>query len=478
LPSRCCPQHLSSNPEIRARFEREAKTVSSLNHPHICTLYDVGREGDTDYLVMELIEGETLAARLTKGALPLAEVLKVGTQIADALDRAHRAGVMHRDLKPANVMLTRSGAKLMDFGLARATGLSGISELTNSPTVAGPLTAEGTILGTFQYMAPEQLEGKTRTPARTCGRWAACSMRWVTGRRAFEGKSQASLIAAVMHTSPAPVSQISSMTPPALDSLVSACLVKDPADRIQSAHDVKLQLSWIAAGGSQTGASAPAADASLEAEPRSLGCRRVGSHRRGRLIVHRAILAEGCPRPGSCVLVSVRGNALRRLLVEYRAVAGRAYRRLLRRGSRGKLDLDPSVELRDGAVSPGHARHRRTVVLVRQSYRRLLPPGKAQEGHDRRRTFDDALQRKGRARRHLEPRRGHPVRARNGRAARAHQLRKRGADAGDHARYQPARDGAPIPVVPSRRRPLPLRDASPRTERLGHVRRLPEVEVG
>jgi len=134
------PQHLSSNSEIRTRFEREAKTVSSLNHPHICTLHDVGREGETDYLVMELIEGETLAQRLAKGALPLADALKFGAQIADALDRAHRAGVMHRDLKPGNVMLTRSGAKLMDFGLARATGLGPVSEMTSSPTVVGPLT--------------------------------------------------------------------------------------------------------------------------------------------------------------------------------------------------------------------------------------------------------------------------------------------------------------------------------------------------
>src|SRR5262245_23535152 len=130
------PQHLSSNPEIRARFEREAVAVSSLNHPHICTLHDVGREGDIDYLVLEMIDGETLAARLARGALPLAEVLKIGGQIADALDRAHRAGVMHRDLKPGNVMLTRSGAKLMDFGLARATGLGAVTELTSSPTVA------------------------------------------------------------------------------------------------------------------------------------------------------------------------------------------------------------------------------------------------------------------------------------------------------------------------------------------------------
>ncbi len=253
------PQHLSSNPEIRARFDREAKTISSLNHPHICTLHDIGREGETDYLVMELIEGETLAQRLSKGALPLDDVLNLGAQIADALGRAHRAGVMHRDLKPGNVMLTKSGAKLMDFGLARAVGLGGVSELTSSPTVAGPLTAEGTILGTFQYMAPEQLEGQEADARADLWALGCVLYEMATGRRAFEGKSQASLIAAVMHTQPAPVSQVSSMSPPALDSLVQACLAKDPADRIQSAHDVKLQLSWIAEGGSHPGVAAPVA---------------------------------------------------------------------------------------------------------------------------------------------------------------------------------------------------------------------------
>jgi len=253
------PRHLSSNPEIRARFTREAKTVSSLNHPHICTLHDVGREGDTDYLVMELIEGDTLAARLATGALPLPDVLKFGSQIADALDRAHRAGVMHRDLKPGNVMLTKSGAKLMDFGLARATGLGGVTELTSSPTVAGPLTAEGTILGTFQYMAPEQLEGQEADARADLWALGCVLYEMTTGRRAFEGKSQASLIAAVMHTQPAPLSQVSSMSPPALDRVVQGCLAKDPADRIQSAHDVKLQLDWIRDAGSQAGVPAPVA---------------------------------------------------------------------------------------------------------------------------------------------------------------------------------------------------------------------------
>ncbi len=260
------PQHLSSSPEIRARFEREAKTVSSLNHPNICTLHDVGREGDTDYLVMELIEGETLAQRLVKGALPLAEVLRFGGQIADALDRAHRAGVMHRDLKPGNVMLTKSGAKLMDFGLARATGLGAVSELTSSPTVVGPLTTEGTIIGTFQYMAPEQLEGQEADTRADMWALGCVLYEMATGKRAFEGKSQASLITAIMGSEPAPISQVSPLAPQALESLVGACLAKDPADRIQSAHDVKLQLSWLAAGGSQAGAQA-----AVGARPRARG---------------------------------------------------------------------------------------------------------------------------------------------------------------------------------------------------------------
>jgi serine/threonine protein kinase/Tol biopolymer transport system component len=257
------PQHLSANPEVRTRFEREARTVSSLNHANICTLFDVGREGATDYLVMELVEGETLAHRLGRGPLPAAEVLRLGGQIADALDRAHRAGVVHRDLKPGNVMLTKSGAKLMDFGLARASGMAGPgggsgvthAALTQSPTVAAPLTAEGTIVGTFQYMSPEQLEGGEADARSDLWALGCVLYEMATGRRAFEGKSQASLIASIMHTDPAPPSQLSPMTPPALDQLVRVLLAKDPEERIQTAHDAKLQLGWISSGGSQVGAS-------------------------------------------------------------------------------------------------------------------------------------------------------------------------------------------------------------------------------
>ena len=246
------PQHLSTNPEVRARFEREAKAVSALNHPNICTLHDVGCEGDTDYLVMELVEGKTLAARLDNGALPAAETIRIGVQIAEALDRAHRAGVIHRDLKPGNVMLTKSGAKLMDFGLARATGLAasgGTGSMTaavsQSPTMATPLTAEGRIIGTFQYMAPEQLEGKEADARSDLWALGCVLYEMATGRRPFEGRSQASLIGSIMGSEPPPLSRTDPMAPPALDELVRACLAKDPDERWQSAGDLRRQLQRI-----------------------------------------------------------------------------------------------------------------------------------------------------------------------------------------------------------------------------------------
>ena len=245
------PEHLSAHPEVRARFEREAKTISSLSHPHICTLFDVGREGVTAYLVMELVDGETLAARLERGPLPQQEVLRLGGQIADALARAHRAGVIHRDLKPGNVMLTKSGAKLMDFGLARAVvePVGAPSEsatlLMQSPTVARPLTTEGTIIGTFQYMAPEQLEGKDAD--RRSDLWAlGCVLyEMATGARAFSGGSQASLIASIMQAEPRSMTELSPLTPPGLERLVKQCLAKDPNERWQDAHDAALQLGWL-----------------------------------------------------------------------------------------------------------------------------------------------------------------------------------------------------------------------------------------
>jgi eukaryotic-like serine/threonine-protein kinase len=266
---------LTANGEVRARFEREARTVSSLNHPHICTLFDVGREGETDYLVMELVEGETLASRLARGPLPASEVLRLGIQIADALDRAHQAGVVHRDLKPGNVMLGKGGVKLMDFGLARATGLEGpgpgsrsgtLAGLSQSPTMATPLTAEGTIVGTFQYMAPEQLEGREADERSDVWALGCVLYEMATGKRAFEGRSQASLIASIMHAEPPAIATVAPMAPPALDRLVRGCLAKEPDTRIRTAHDVMLQLQWIAEGGSASAAPVPALPARTSRE--------------------------------------------------------------------------------------------------------------------------------------------------------------------------------------------------------------------
>ncbi len=242
------PERLSSSSEGRQRFEREAKTISQLSHPHICALYDVGREGETEYLVMELLDGETLSERLAKGPLPLEQTLRYGIEIADALDKAHRQGIVHRDLKPGNVMLTKSGVKLLDFGLAKAMAPPpSQSNLTALPTQQG-LTQEGTILGTFQYMAPEQLEGKEADSRTDIFAFGCVLYEMATERKAFSGTSQASLISSIMTSEPAPISSVQPMTPPALDRVVKTCLAKDPEDRWQSAHDVASELKWIAQG--------------------------------------------------------------------------------------------------------------------------------------------------------------------------------------------------------------------------------------
>jgi Tol biopolymer transport system component/predicted Ser/Thr protein kinase len=245
------PGHLSANPELRQRFDREARAISSLTHPHICALYDVGHEDGTDFLVMEYLEG-----------MPLEEVLRIGREIAEALAAAHRSGVVHRDLKPGNVILTRSGAKLLDFGLAKtgAEAVASDSSLTmkaESSQPRTPLTAEGMILGTFQYMAPEQLEGKEADPRTDIFALGAVLYEMATGKRAFQGKSQASLIASILKDQPAPISTVQAMTPPALDRVVRVCLEKDPDARWQTAHDVALQLKWIAEGGSAAGVPRP-----------------------------------------------------------------------------------------------------------------------------------------------------------------------------------------------------------------------------
>src|SRR5262245_36926776 len=253
------PSHFSDNPEMKQRFDREAQTIAALNHPHICTLHDVGRQGEMDFLVMEYLEGETLAARIERGPFALAEAIDIGTQIADALERAHAKGVTHRDLKPGNVMLTQSGAKLLDFGLAKLKQAPQASPSGAPLTAIGSSTAPGTILGTMQYMAPEQLEGKEADARTDIFAFGAVVYEMVTGKRAFEGKSQAHLIAAIISVHPDPISKAQPAAPPALDFLVERCLAKDPEQRLQTAIDLVSKLRWIAEVGSTSGALAPLA---------------------------------------------------------------------------------------------------------------------------------------------------------------------------------------------------------------------------
>jgi serine/threonine protein kinase len=216
------PTHLADRSELRERFEREARTIASLNHAHICTLFDIGQQDGIDYLVMEYLEGETLAHRLQKGSLPLEQVLQYAIEIADALDKAHRKGVTHRDLKPGNIMLTKSGTKLLDFGLAKLKQeiAPANAQLSQLPTANDPLTAQGAIVGTLQYMAPEQLEGKEVDARTDIFAFGAVLYEMATGKRAFEGKSQASLIAAILEREPPAMSSLQPMAPRAFDRVV------------------------------------------------------------------------------------------------------------------------------------------------------------------------------------------------------------------------------------------------------------------
>jgi serine/threonine protein kinase/Tol biopolymer transport system component len=262
------PGHLSESPEAKERFDREARAISALNHARICTLYDVGHQDGTDFLIMEYLEGESLADRLRKGALPLKETLKIGIDVCEALEAAHRNGIVHRDLKPGNIMLTPSGAKLMDFGLAKPLGVAAASSrvasaplFTAVATAMGsspisPLTSAGTIVGTIQYMSPEQIEGKEADARSDIFALGSVLYEMASGKRPFEGKSQISLASAILEKDPEPISTIKPMTPPALDYTVHTCLQKNPDDRFQTAHDVKLQLQWIVTSSSSTGMKA------------------------------------------------------------------------------------------------------------------------------------------------------------------------------------------------------------------------------
>jgi Tol biopolymer transport system component len=245
---------LSASPDLKARFEREARAISQLNHPNICTLHDVGNESGTDYLVMEYLEGESLADRLRKGPFPLDQLVKIGCEIADALDKAHRAGIVHRDLKPGNVMLTKMGAKLLDFGLAKPAAMGALAGSGSAPLLsaamtmtspsphASPLTSAGMLVGTIQYMSPEQLQGIEADARSDIFAFGAVLYEMATGRRAFEGKSQIKVASAILEDQPASLTSLQPAAPAAFEHLIHVCLDKNPDERLQSAHDLKLQL--------------------------------------------------------------------------------------------------------------------------------------------------------------------------------------------------------------------------------------------
>lgn len=252
--------HFPSSPELKQRMEREARAISSLNHPNICHLYDIGSQDGTDYLVMEFLEGETLSERLRKGSLPMGEVLKIGIAVAEALAAAHKTGIMHRDLKPGNIMLTQAGAKLMDFGLAKPLGLpaaasgsgSAAPSFTAEATLSGPspltpLTTAGSIIGTIQYMSPEQIEGKEADARSDIFAFGAVLYEMTAGKRPFSGKSQISLASSILESDPEPISSARAQTPLAFERVVTTCLKKNPEERFLAAHDIKLELQWIAA---------------------------------------------------------------------------------------------------------------------------------------------------------------------------------------------------------------------------------------
>jgi eukaryotic-like serine/threonine-protein kinase len=275
--------HLSSSPELKQRMEREARAISALNHPHICHLYDIGSQDGTDYLVMEFLEGETLAERLRKGALPLSEVLKFAIAVAEALTAAHRQGIVHRDLKPGNIMLTQAGAKLMDFGLAKATspslGVSGsgppllsAARTMTEASPMSPLTTAGAIIGTIQYMAPEQLEGKEADARSDLFALGAILYEMVTGNRPFAGRSQISVASAILEKEPKPITTTHPLTPPVFEQVVATCLAKNPDDRFQTAHDLRLQLKWIGEGRTPTAKTAEYGRTKREAILAAVAC--------------------------------------------------------------------------------------------------------------------------------------------------------------------------------------------------------------
>src|SRR5215831_4844871 len=306
---------------MRQRFERKAQTLASLNHPHICVLHDIGSQDGADFLVMEYLEGETLATRLERGAMVLAEALKLSLEIADALDKAHRRGVVHRDLKPSNVMLTKSGTKLLDFGLAKFAEARTNTSVTQSPTTlptGRDLTSPGLVLGTLQYMAPEQLEGLDADARTDIFAFGALLHEMVTGKKAFEGKSRVLLISAIATSEPQPLSSVEPAASALLDHIVKTCLAKEPADRWQTSRDLLAELECAAEGGAEAAAAAPVAASTR----RRLWLQRVALAGSG-LLAGSAVAAASLYLRGPALAEELRFRVPIQLTAETTVVGGR-----------------------------------------------------------------------------------------------------------------------------------------------------------
>jgi serine/threonine protein kinase len=389
---------LVADAEVRARFEREAKVISQLQHPHICVLHDVGNEGPIDYLVMEFLQGESLADRLRKGPLAAEEVLRSAIEIADALEKAHRAGVVHRDLKPGNVMLTKSGAKLLDFGLAKplgATVASGtgsgaspsvfaaaLTQTMPSPSPATPLSTVGAVIGTVQYMSPEQIQGIEADARSDIFSFGVMLFEMVTGKRTFEGKTQASIVGQILAVDPPSVSTLRPQTPPGLERVIRLCLDKDPDERIQTAHDLKLQLQAVAEApftATQSPAVVPArrpwlpwaAAAVLAIATIAFTLAYLQSPRAPQVSVHSYILA---PEKATFLLT---GNTAGPPVL----FAGRAANRLHSQERRRQANaLDPAAELGSRAAHVGNRGRNLSVLVRRQPLRGALRRWQAEQG--------------------------------------------------------------------------------------------------
>ena len=437
------PPHLTLSPEARQRFEREARAIAALSHPNICALYDVGREGEADYLVMELLEGNLLSERLANGPLPLEQTLRYGVEIAAALGRAHLMGFVHRDLKPGNVMLTSVGGEASRLRVGEGVRGAGTGRGPDVRLDGGRGGhARGTILGTLAYMAPEQLEGRKADTRTDIFAFGAVLYEMATGRKAFSGSSRASRISAIMTAEPEPISVLQAAAPPALDRLVRTCLAKDPEDRWQSAHDVARELKWIAAGGSRTDFPAPFAA--------RRGSRKRAGLDRGGLVRPRPsrVALSATPAAGAGGRNAARLEALdpasRREGVpawKRRPLAGRNPPRIRRPGrGREECPLDPPPRFPRG---PAVARHREgllAVLVAGQPLRRLLHAGQAEEDRRVRRPAAGRVRRAGGARRHLESRRRHRIRSVPHRRPVPRLRGRRSAGSPDEARSVPARE--------------------------------------